>query len=272
MSNEVTNISNLSPEAVMKMVGQDSAPVTTLATMKTNREPEDDDGNKLPMGSFRIDNSSVGTIFGKSVSLRPLFTARHYKKYDENNEDNNCKSIMFTSWSDTDLPDTNGTQKCGSIPRKKREGLSQQELDEQDKIKCFKYVWGLATMKGVSATGKELSITDEPVLYSASGTNFMPMEQIIQGISQRNEVMINCILEFYDTQKEKKGSNIWYVAKIKESFTKPPALTEEQLKHLDMFKSIRDSENAYVRALHKEKQKSTEDVLDDDIVAELETA
>ena len=78
-------------------------------------------------------------------------------------------------------------------------------------------------MKGVSATGKELSITDEPVLYSASGTNFMPMEQIIQGISQRNEVMINCILEFYDTQKEKKGSNIWYVAKIKESFTKPPA-------------------------------------------------
>ena len=127
-------------------------------------------------------------------------------------------------------------------------------------------------MKGFSATGKELSITDEPVLYSASGTNFIPMQEIIQGISQRNEVMINCVLEFYDTQKEKKGSNIWYVAKIKESFTKPPALTEEQLKHLSMFKSIRESENAYVMGLHKEKQKSTEDVLDDDIVAELETA
>ena len=271
MSNEVTNISNLSPEKVMAMIGQDSAPTTTLATMRTNREPEDDDGNKLPMGSFRIDNSSVGTIFGKPVFFRPLYTAMQYKKYDENNEDNNYKSIMFTSWSD-EIPDTNGTQRCGSIPRKKREGLSQQEIDEQDKIKCFKYTWGLATMKGVSATGKELSITDEPVLYSASGTNFIPMQEIIQGISQRNEVMINCILEFYDTQREKKGSNIWYVAKIKESFTKPPALTEEQLKHLNMFKSIRESENAYVMGLYKEKQKSTEDVLDDDIVAELETA
>ena len=270
MSNEVTNISNLSPEKVMAMIGQDSAPTTTLATMRTNREPEDDDGNKLPMGSFRIDNSSVGTIFGKPVSFRPLYTAMQYKKYDENNEDNNYKSVMFTSWSD-EIHDTNGTQRCGSIPRKKREGLSQQELDEQDKIKCFKYTWGLATMKGVSATGKELSITDEPVLYSASGTNFIPMQEIIQGISQRNEVMINCILEFYDTQREKKGSNIWYVAKIKESFTKPPALTEEQLKHLNMFKSIRESENAYVMGLYKEKQKSTEDVLDDDIVAELET-
>ena len=255
----------------MAMIGQDSAPTTTLATMRTNREPEDDDGNKLPMGSFRIDNSSVGTIFGKPVSFRPLYTAMQYKKYDENNEDNNYKSVMFTSWSD-EIHDTNGTQRCGSIPRKKREGLSQQELDEQDKIKCFKYTWGLATMKGVSATGKELSITDEPVLYSASGTNFIPMQEIIQGISQRNEVMINCILEFYDTQREKKGSNIWYVAKIKESFTKPPALTEEQLKHLNMFKSIRESENAYVMGLYKEKQKSTEDVLDDDIVAELETA
>ena len=254
----------------MAMIGQDSAPTTTLATMRTNREPEDDDGNKLPMGSFRIDNSSVGTIFGKPVSFRPLYTAMQYKKYDENNEDNNYKSVMFTSWSD-EIHDTNGTQRCGSIPRKKREGLSQQELDEQDKIKCFKYTWGLATMKGVSATGKELSITDEPVLYSASGTNFIPMQEIIQGISQRNEVMINCILEFYDTQREKKGSNIWYVAKIKESFTKPPALTEEQLKHLNMFKSIRESENAYVMGLYKEKQKSTEDVLDDDIVAELET-
>ena len=253
------------------MIGQDSAPTTTLATMRTNREPEDDDGNKLPMGSFRIDNSSVGTIFGKPVSFRPLYTAMQYKKYDENNEDNNYKSVMFTSWSD-EIHDTNGTQRCGSIPRKKREGLSQQELDEQDKIKCFKYTWGLATMKGVSATGKELSIKDEPVLYSASGTNFIPMQEIIQGISQRNEVMINCILEFYDTQREKKGSNIWYVAKIKESFTKPPALTEEQLKHLNMFKSIRESENAYVMGLYKEKQKSTEDVLDDDIVAELETA
>lgn len=271
MSNEVTNISNLSPEKVMAMIGQDSAPTTTLATMRTNREPEDDDGNKLPMGSYRIDNCSVGTIFGKPVSFRPLYTAMQYKKYDENNEDNNYKSIMFTSWSD-EIPDTNGTQRCGSIPRKKREGLSQQEIDEQDKIKCFKYTWGLATMKGVSATGKELSITDEPVLYSASGTNFIPMQEIIQGISQRNEVMINCILEFYDTQREKKGSNIWYVAKIKESFTKPPALTEEQLKHLNMFKSIRESENAYVMGLYKEKQKSTEDVLDDDIVAELETA
>jgi hypothetical protein len=39
-----------------------------------------------------------------------------------------------------------------------------------------------------------------------------------------------------------------------------------------MFKSIRESENAYVMGLYKEKQKSTEDVLDDDIVAELETA
>ena len=169
MSNEVTNISNLSPEKVMAMIGQDSAPTTTLATMRTNREPEDDDGNKLPMGSFRIDNSSVGTIFGKPVFFRPLYTAMQYKKYDENNEDNNYKSIMFTSWTD-EIPDTNGTQRCGSIPRKKREGLSQQEIDEQDKIKCFKYVWGLATMKGVSATGKELSITDEPVLYSASDT------------------------------------------------------------------------------------------------------
>ena len=174
---------------------------------------------------------------------------------------------MFTSWTDP-IPDTNGTQKCGSVAKADRDKLDPIEKLEQNKITCYKHTWGLATMKGLSPEGKELSVTDEPVLYTARGTNFLPIVEVLRGLSKRGKIMYNSIIEFYDTEKQTKGSNTWYIGKIRDTF-KHADFTDKDKETLKGFLEIVKSENDYVLSEHNAKQKAKGEVLDDDIVAEV---
>ena len=193
MSNEITNLDNLSSDKIMSFIGQGASVDPKLAKLSINKQSEDDAGNKLQVGTFRLDGTTAGTIIGKPILFRPLLTTYQYKKYDEDNEENNYKSVMFTSWTDP-IPDTNGTQKCGSVAKADRDKLDPIEKLEQNKITCYKHTWGLATMKGVSPEGKELSVKDEPVLYTARGTNFLPIVEVLRGLSKRGKIMYNSIL------------------------------------------------------------------------------
>ena len=123
-------------------------------------------------------------------------------------------------------------------------------------------------MKGVSPEGKELSVKDEPVLYTARGTNFLPIVEVLRGLSKRGKIMYNSILEFYDTEKQTKGSNTWYIGKIRDTF-KHAEFTEQDKETLKGFLEIVKSENDYVLSEHNAKNKAKVEVLDDDIVAEV---
>ena len=101
MSNEITNLDNLSSDKIMSFIGQDASVDPKLAKLSINKQSEDDAGNKLQVGTFRLDGTSAGTVIGKPVLFRPLLTTYQYKKYDEDNEENNYKSVMFTSWTDS---------------------------------------------------------------------------------------------------------------------------------------------------------------------------
>ena len=269
MSNEITNLDNLSSDKIMSFIGQDASVDPKLAKLSINKQSEDDAGNKLQVGTFRLDGTTAGTVIGKPILFRPLLTTYQYKKYDEDNEENNYKSVMFTSWTDP-IPDTNGTQKCGSVAKADRDKLDPIEKLEQNKITCYKHTWGLATMKGLSPEGKELSVTDEPVLYTARGTNFIPIVEVLRGLSKRGKIMYNSIIEFYDTEKQTKGSNTWYIGKIRDTF-KHADFTDKDKETLKGFLEIVKSENDYVLSEHNAKQKAKGEVLDDDIVAEVNT-
>ena len=97
MSNEITNLDNLSSDKIMSFIGQDASVDPKLAKLSINKQSEDDAGNKLQIGTFRLDGTTAGTVIGKPLLFRPLLTTYQYKKYDEDNEENNYKSVMFTS-------------------------------------------------------------------------------------------------------------------------------------------------------------------------------
>lgn len=274
MTNDlINNIDNLSNDKLMNMLGQDvDAGGSTLGRLSINYDAEDADGNPIKRGLFKVETQEHGPIYAEKVSFRPFLNTFQYKKYDEENEENNYKSVMFTSWSDS-KPDTNGTDACGSVPKALREDLDPVAKMEQDKITCYRNVFGVVSIKGKNSKGDEISLSNEPVVYRVRGVNFLPIGDQLKSLSKRNKIMYNTVLEFFGTEKHTKGSVTYFVAKIKDS-NKDVKFSEEDKAVLKDFLDYVKNENDYVRKEHdnaiKEKHKSvvSPDDLDDDAILE----
>ena len=274
MTNDlINNIDNLSTDKLMSMIGQDvETGGSTLGRLSINYDAEDADGNPIKRGLFKVETQDSGPIYAEKVSFRPFLNTFQYKKYDEENEENNYKSVMFTSWSDS-KPDTNGTDACGSVPKALREDLDPVAKIEQEKITCYRNVFGVVSIKGKDSKGSEVTLSNEPVVYRVRGVNFLPIGDQLKSLSKRNKIMYNTVLEFFGTEKHTKGSVTYFVAKIKDS-NKDVKFSDEDKAVLKDFLDYVKNENDYVRQEHnkaiKEKYKSivNPDELDDDAILE----
>lgn len=177
---------------------------------------------------------------------------------------------MFRSWSDSKI-DTNGTESCGSVPKAERENLDPVGKIEQDKITCYRNVFGVVSIKGKSSKGEEITLTSEPVLYRVRGVNFMPIGNMLQSLSKRNKIMYNTVLEFDGTEKHTKGSVTYFVAKIKDG-NKDVKFSDSDKEILKEFLEFVEAENSYVKEEHNKAKKghtTEQDILDDEIVEEI---
>lgn len=271
MSNELSNLDNLSNDEIMAMVGQDSAKSgLSLARLSINYEAEDSDGNAIKRGLYKVEGTDKGTVYAEKVSFRPFLNTFQYKKYDEENEQNNHKSVMFRSWSDSKI-DTNGTESCGSVRRAERENLEPVAKIEQDKITCYRNVFGVVSVKGKSSKGEEIILTNEPVLYRVRGTNYVPIGDVLQSLSNRNKIMYNTELEFYGTEKRTRGTVTYFVAQIKDA-NKNVKFSDSDKETLKGFLEYVEAENSYVKEEYNKAKKghtTASDVLDDEILKEV---
>jgi len=275
MSNELINeMDNLSSDKLMSMLGQDAdTGGSTLGRLSINYASEDDDGNLIKRGLFKVETKEQ-TIYAEKVSFRPFLNTFQYKKYDGDNEENNYKSVMFTSWTDA-KPDTNGTDSCGSVPKALRDDLDPVSKQEQEKITCYRNVFGVVTIKGKTSSGAEASLSNEPVVYRARGVNFMPIGDQLKSLSRRNKIMYNTVLDFYGTEKKSMGKDSppYFVAQIKDS-NKDVKFSDDDKVILKDFLDYVKNENDYVKGEYeksiKEKHKSvvSPDDLDDDAILE----
>lgn len=275
MSNDlINNIDNLSADKVMSMLGQDAeGGGSTLGRLSINYASEDDDGNLIKRGLFKVETKEH-TVYSEKVSFRPFLNTFQYKKYDGDNEENTYKSVMFTSWTDA-KPDTNGTDSCGSVPKALRGDLDAIAQMEQDKVTCFRNVFGVVTIKGKTSKGEDVTLTNEPVVYRARGVNFMPIGDQLKSLSKRNKIMYNTVLEFYGTEKKSLGKDSppYFVAQIKDS-NKDVKFSDEDKEILKNFLNYVKNENDYVKGEYdkaiKQKHKSvvSPDDLDDDAILE----
>ena len=272
MSNElISDIDNMSNDKLMAMIGQDiESGGSSLSRLSINYDTEDSEGNLIKRRLYKIDSQQHGLVFAEKVSFRPFLNTFQYNKYDEENEDNNYKSVMFTSWSDA-KPDTNGTDACGSVPKAQRDDLDPASKIEQDKVTCYRNVFGVVSAKGKTSKGQDVTITDEPVLYRVRGVNFLPIGDQLKSLSKRNKIMYNTVLDFNGTEKHTKGSVTYFVAKIKDS-NKDVKFSDSDKVILKDFLDYVKQENDYVKEEHAKAKKSevtAEDVLDDEIMKEI---
>lgn len=255
MNNNLVDVKSMSNEDIMKAIGQDDGSSTpSLPRLMINRNPEDDDGNRLPIGSFVIYHNDAGeNIYGKPIKFRPFISAMQYMEYSAEEEAYLSRSIIFKNWKDEPI-DTVGGVRCGKVPFKDRANLSADELADQRSKKCYRLVYGEVTFTGKTASGADYEVKDYPVLWRVTGTQFNPVGNALKSISQRKKLMFNCLLTL-ETEKKKAGANVFYIAKIAVDADAGIKLTKADEDTLRNFQELIDTENTEVFELYKQAKK-----------------
>ena len=248
---ELANFDSLSKEQIMRLTGQEDdsggSSSVILSRLAINRMGEDDDGNKVEVGTYKIyDPVSEKIVYSKKngvVKLRPFIRSYQYMEYnpDENNYSN--KSIIFKSWKDEAI-DMNGGIKCGKVPFKEIETLSREDQAKQKQIKCYTLVYGLLNMEAVTGDGKDVTIEDLPILWRATGMNFRPINEAITSIKGQDKLQQNTNL-LLSTQRKKHGANVYYMTSI--SLDKDEIeFTKKNYETIEMFNQLITEENKEV--------------------------
>ena len=270
--NQITNFEKLSTSQIMEMIGQEGGQTGTgLPRLTINRQPEDDGGNKLPVGTYATYDSGIESmIYGKPAIFRPFINAFQFMEYSSEQNKFITRSVIFKNWKDDPI-DTSGGSRCGKVPYKERDKLSKTELEHQKNIKCYRLVFGQVSIDGVNAEGNKVSVKDKPILWRVTGSNFTPVGEAMQSLKNRKKLMFNHTLSL-DTIRRKAGSNVFYVSDIKVN-TNEIAFTKEDMELMKKFQDIITSENEDVVALWKEannKKNNGNDKGDKKIVSDVE--
>jgi len=273
----VTN--NLSFEQIAQITGQEqpTKASSSLAVLKINRDFEDDDGNPLPSGHFMV-NYDGENVYAKTIKFQLFMQRYQYIHYDQAEGEFVAKSIMANNlYPQTEVPDTIGTMRCGSVPVSKRDTLNADQLTKQKDIKCFRMLFGKATfVDAVTAGGEKRDVEGVPVQWKARGANFMPISVPLDALTAQRKPFL-----FYSLgvslKKEKNGSVIYYVGNFSLG-DGPLDFTKDDEQLLQDFDAFIDTENKgvmqeYDKALRSQgtvvdgdaRTVSMDDVLNDDL-------
>ncbi len=261
---QVANFEQLSKSQIMEMIGQEGGQSsgTGLPRLTINRQPEDDDGNKIPMGTYGVYDSGIESmVYGKPAIFRPFINSFQFMEYDTEQNKFSKRSVIFKNWKDEAI-DTSGGTRCGKVPFKERDKLSKAQLEMQKNIKCYRLVYGTVSMEGQNAEGNPVSIKHKPVLWRVTGSNFTPVGEAMQSLKNRKKLMFNHTLSL-ETDKRKAGSTVYYVSSIKVNQDEVK-FTNEDMELMQKFQDIITTENEEIVELWKEANKAKNGTADNE--------
>ena len=253
MDNQLIDTKTMSDEQIMKAIGQDSGggEGNNIPRLAINRNPEDDDGNALPVGNFYTYDASVGTnVFGKPVTFRPFISAMQYMHYEPEKGEYVNRSIIFKSWKEEAI-DIQGGTRCNKVPYKDRDSLSPEDLAEQRKIRCYRLLYGLVSFDSKTSDGTDHKVKNLPTLWRVTGTSFAPVGAAIEQINKRKKLMFSCTFTL-DSKRQKKGGNTFYVPEIKVNADANLKMSAEDMDNLKAFQETINYENNEIANLYQQ--------------------
>jgi hypothetical protein len=260
----VTN--NTTFEQIASLIGQDvptNGGGPSINLLKINRDNEDDNGRSIPAGSFFV-NLPEGTVYAKTIKFQLFMQRYQYMHYDAEANEMVSKSILAKNlYPQTEIPDTIGTMRCGSVPAAQRDSLSAEQALKQKDIKCFRMLYGKVTFNdAVDADGKSVEVADLPVLWRARGSNFMPISKPLDALSAQKKPFIFFNLNA-SLNRQKNGGLVYYVSDLSIG-DGPLDFTEDDQELLKFFDENITSENKQIMADHDKALRMSGDVIDAD--------
>jgi hypothetical protein len=258
---ELQKYDSLSKEEIMRMTGQEDdsgSGSLVLPKLAINRVGEDDDGNKLEVGTYSIyDTVSEQKVYSKKgngpVLFRPFIRGYQYMEYDAETNTYPNYSVIFKSWKDEAL-DISGGTKCGKVPYKELDNLTSEEAARQKNIKCYTLAYGLLNMHAVTGAGEEVNVEDLPCLWRTTGMNFRPVNESIKSIKNRGKLIQNTNL-LLSTKRKKHGTNVYYMTDISID-DKQVEFTKKDLSTMELFAETIGEENKKIVDAWKEASKN----------------
>ena len=250
-------------DQIADVIGQD-APSTSVVghtILKINRDIEDDAGKAIPPGSWTTMHEGR-PIYAKKASFQIFLQRFQYLQYDPKVNELVNKSVLAKNlFPQTEMPDMLGTMRCGSVPAAKRDSLTGDQIYKQQQISCFRLLWGKAFFEdAVNSDGESVEVGGLPVVWRAKGANFMPISDVLDSLSAQKKPFLFYKLSA-DLQKQKKGSNVYYVADFSVNGA-PMDFTDEDQKLLSYFVDYVTSENNYIMKQYDQSLKTSDKVID----------
>ena len=250
--NEIINLKKMSDEEIMVAIGQDKGSNVgpSVPRLGINRSPEDDNGNRLPLGNYFVYDASVGgNIYGIPVTFRPFLSQMQYMHFDSEKNEYVNRSVIFKNWQDEAI-DLQGGTKCGKVFRKEIKDLSPEQQAIQKQIRCYQLLYGLVSFDGKKANGESHSLKNFPVVWRATGTGFRPIQDAVEKAKQSKKLLYKCSFALTST-KQKTGSNVYYVPNIDVNSNANLSMSKDDESTFTIFLEIIKSENDEIVSLWK---------------------
>lgn len=250
-------------EALLALIGQGETqekPKTGLTRLNINYDTDDDEGNNLKKGSWKVYHDGE-FVYADSVTFRPMARYYEWTVYDADEGKFSCRSTQEPK-IEHQFPDTSGGNKCGRLSK-----TEEQELGEDHPktlasrlATCNQVFYATVSVDGKTGDGRDVKIVDLPVVAYFKRSGFRPAKDAIdklpKGLAMSEQV-------FELTTKRHKMGSVTYFTPV---FTpaKTVKLSEEDLELTAMFVQTVAASNHRILEQHKEalKNKASEEEID----------
>lgn len=222
---------------------------------------EDDDGNPLPRGEFRL-HMPDQIVYAKTVKFRPLASHIQYFLWEN---DKLTKSRALKNMRE-EARDTSGGIACGMPEwevRAENEDLRQKYKDCQRRV-----VRGLVSMIGHNLEGEEIIIENQPTIYFGKGpTNYGGFfNEYVKPLPKGAN-----IFDYeakMSTERMKKGATVYFKIHWEPLLKNKLPMTKDVFETMKVFADTIRAENKYVDDQYFKAVK--EDSLDTSAMAAIE--
>jgi len=241
-----------------------------LPRLAIEQQADNDDGEPLPKGSFRIrlDNN---TVYAKEITVRMFVRYYSYDLWNQQSPEDSIRTVLAPSLSD-DFPDTSGGMKCGKMNKQEVEALSTNSLEhaKQKSIKCTQVVYGVITgaKDATDSTGETIDLKGTPFIWSARGSAFMPVANYIREVPS-NKIIFGQKVNIA-TKRHKNGGITYYTPVFDKP--QPVKIVDEDVETLNTFMKDIERWNERVLKQYNERKENVLAMDDLDVAKALENA
>lgn len=241
-----------------------------LPRLAIEQQADDDDGEPLPKGSFRIrlDNN---TVYAKEITVRIFVRWYSYDMYVKDKPEETIRTVLASSLSD-DFPDTSGGNKCGRLSKQEVEALPPNSLEfaRQKNIKCTQVVYGIITgaKDATDTTGETVDLKGTPFIWSVRGSAFMPVSNYISEVPS-NKIIFGQKVSIA-TKRHKNGGITYYTPVFDKP--QPVKIVDEDVETLNTFMKDIEKWNERVLKQYNERKENVLAMDDLDVANSLEVA